>query len=168
MFLKSGFCLLASIMVFGLGLVSATVMAQTPQVQRQMPFQLPKLNFPAGKSAVEVPFEVEGNWMVIPVSINGSRPLRFVLDTGAQGTFLQNTVVADSLDLKITGKVQIRGAGGAAGEASVAENVTFNIGGIELSNGNLVISPPPSQGMRMVSNRDGGIGRIVFETLVVE
>src|SRR5437016_12465567 len=139
MFLKRSSWILASIMVFDLGLVSATGTAQTPQVQRQMPLQLPKLNFPAGKSVVETPFEVEGNWMVIPVSVNGSRPLRFVLDTGAQGTTLQNSELADSLSLKIAGKMAVRGAGGAGGEASVAENVTFNIGGIELSNGRLVV-----------------------------
>src|SRR6266568_317528 len=168
MFLKSSFWILASIMVFDLGLVSATGTAQTPQVQRQMPgMQLPKLNFPDGKSVVEIPFEVEGNWMVIPVSVNGSRPLRFVLDTGAQGTTLQNSELADSLSLKITGKVAVRGAGGAGGEASVAENVTFNIGGIELSNGRLVVRPSPPK-TKSGFTHDGGIGRIVFATLVVE
>src|SRR5437588_9779844 len=128
MFFKGSFVILAAIMAFSFGLVSATVTAQTPQVQRQVPMQLPKLNFPAGKSAVEIPFEVEGNWMVIPVSVNGSRPLRFVLDTGAQGTTLQNSELADSLSLKITGKMAVRGAGGSGGDALVAENVTFNIG----------------------------------------
>lgn len=168
MFFKGISHISAVIMAFSFGLASATVVAQTPQVQDQMPvMQLPKLNFPAGKSVVEVPFEVEGNWMAIPVSINGSRPLRFVLDTGAQGSFLYNAEVADSLNLKVVGKMPIRGGGGMAGEASVAENVTFNIGGIELSNGRLAIAPPP-QGMRRTGNRDGVFGRIVFSTLVVE
>src|SRR5919197_2868469 len=144
MFFKGGFRISASIMAFSFGLVSATVTAQTPQFQGQMPgMQLPRLNFPAGKSAVEVPFEVEGNWMVIPVSINGSRPLRFALDSGAQGTVLQNSELADSLSLKIVGKMAVRGAGGPGGEASVAENVTFNICGIELSGGRLVVRPSP-------------------------
>ena len=158
MFLKSSFWILASIMVFDLGLVSATGTAQTPQVQRQMPLQLPKLNFPDGKSVVEIPFEVEGNWMVIPVSINGSRPLRFVLDTGAQGTVLQNPEIADSLNLKITGKMAVRGAGGAGAgrEASIADNVTFDIGGIELSNGRLVVSPASSDS-RTMATHDGVI-----------
>ena len=170
MFLKSSFCVLASIMFFGLGLVSPTATAQTPQVQRQMAgMQLPKLNFPDGKSVVEIPFEVEGNWMVIPVSINGSRPLRFVLDTGAQGTVLQNPEIADSLNFKITGKMAVRGAGGAGAgrEASIAENVTLNIGGIELSNGRLVVSPASSDS-RTMATHDGVIGRTVFATLVVE
>jgi len=127
--------------------------------------RLPELHFPAGKSVVEVPFEVERNLMVIPVSVNGSRPLRFVLDTGAQGTILQNQEIAPSLNLKIVGKVSVRGVGGggAGREASVAEGVTYNIGGIELSNGDLAVSPMP-----FMAGHDGAIGRIVFSTLVVE
>lgn len=167
MFFRSGFCKSVLVIALSIGFVSETVSAQIAQPERlASDMRLPSVSFPAGKSFVEVPFEISGNWIVIPVSINGSRPLRFILDTGAQGTFLQNNEIADSLNLKITGKMQIRGAGGAGGEASVAENVTFKIGGIELSNGRLVVSPPPSQGM--VSNRDGGIGRIVFATLVIE
>ena len=169
MFLKSNFCKLALIIAFSIGFVLTTVLAQTPQGERQMPdMRLPSVSFPAGKSFVEVPFETSGNWMVIPVSINGSRPLRFVLDTGAQGTFLNNSEIAGSLNLKIVGKMPIRGAGGAGGEASVAEGATFNIGGLELSNARLVVSPPPPQGMKFTGGRDGAIGRIVFATLVVE
>jgi uncharacterized protein (TIGR02246 family) len=43
--------------------------------RREVP--LPTLRFPAGRNAVEVPFEIESGWVVIPVSANGSRPLRF-------------------------------------------------------------------------------------------
>lgn len=167
MFFRSVFCKLVLVIAFSLGFVSTTASAQTAQPERRAAdMRLPSVSFPAGKSFVEVPFEISGNWMVIPISINGSRPLRFVLDTGAQGTFLQNKEVADSLNLKITGKMQIQGAGGPGREASIVENVTFNIGGIELLNGRLVVSQPPAQGM--MSNRDGGIGRIIFATLVVE
>ena len=161
---------LALIIAFGSGLLSAIALAQTVQPQRQMlNLQLPKLHFPDGKRVVELPFEVEGNWMVIPVSINGSRPLGFVLDTGAQGTVLQNPEIADSLNFKITGKMAVRGAGGAGAgrEASIAENVTFNIGGMKLSNGRLIVSPPSSDSGSMTTH-EGIIGRIVFATLVVE
>lgn len=88
MFLKSDFCKLALIIAFGTSAVPTIVPAQTPQGERRMPdMRLPSVTFPAGKSFVEIPFEVEGNWMVIPVSVNGSRPLRFVLDSGASGKF---------------------------------------------------------------------------------
>jgi len=170
MFLKSSFCKLALVIAFSLGFVSATVSAQIAQPQRRMPdMRLPVVSFPAGKSFVEVPFGVESNLMVIPVSVNGSRPLRYVLDTGAQGTSLNNPETIDLLKLKITGTMPVRGAGGggATSEASIAENVSFNIGGIELSGGRLAVrrlakdSPFPA-------SFDGVIGRIVFSTLVVE
>jgi ketosteroid isomerase-like protein/predicted aspartyl protease len=145
------------------------VTGQTPQIERrpvrQMPdMRLPSVTFPAGKSFIEVPFEVAGNWMVIPVSVNGSRPLRFVLDTGASATVFYNAELVDSLNIKITGTMPIRGAGGggAASEVSIAENVGYNIGGIEFSGGRLALRNSSRSGA------DGVIGRIVFATLVVE
>ena len=162
---------ITSITYIVLVLVSGSlfVTGQTPQIERQsvrqMPdLRLPSIIFPAGKSFIEVPFEVAGNWMVIPVSVNGSRPLRFVLDTGASATVFYNTELADLLNLKITGTMPIRGAGGsgAAGEVSIAENVNFNIGGIEFSGGRLALRKSSRSGI------DGVTGRIVFATLVVE
>src|SRR5205085_11317428 len=170
MSLKNSFLSLAVIISLTLCFNSKVVSAQTPQLERRTPnMPLPELHFPEGKTVVEVPFDVERNLMVIPLSINGSRPLRFVLDTGAQGTFLQNTQIADSLNLKIAGKVGVRGAGGggARREASLAENVNFNIGGIELRNGGLAVFPSPL-GPQAMASHDGAIGRVVFATLVVE
>lgn len=162
MFTKAILCL--AIVISALLLINSCVQAQTPQIGGFNQTPLPKLKFPEGKSFVEVPFEAEGNWVVIPVSINGSRPLRFVFDSGASGTVLFNSAIADSLNLKFTGTRQARGAGGggATFEVKVAEDVNFNIGGIELSNGSLSQRP---------SNRtsvDGVIGRVVFATTVVE
>src|SRR5437660_12720777 len=112
MFLKSSFCKLALVIGLSIGFVSAIVSAQSAQPEGQtLDMRLPRVSFPAGKSSVEVPFEISGNWMLIPVSINGSRPLRFVLDTGAQGTLRNNSPIAGSLNLKIVGKMQIRAAG---------------------------------------------------------
>src|SRR5438132_10145351 len=154
-----------------LGSISPDAHSQAAQNERR---EMPALHFPAGKDVVEVPFEVGNGWMLIPVSVNGSRPLRYVLDSGASGAMLTNAAVVDSLNLKTIGKMQVRGAGGsgATSEVSVAENVTFNIGGIELMNGNLAISPSPApaglpnRGRR--SGQDGVIGRPIFANLVVE
>ena len=129
--------------------------------RRAMP--LPTLHFPAGKDSIEVPFEVESGWVVIPVSVNGSRPLRFVLDSGAGAAAITNPAIRDSLNLNIVGRMLARGAGGggAPSEVSVAENVTFNIGGIELANANLAIHASSS-------GVDGVIGLPIFAKLVVE
>jgi len=164
MLTKNPFSNLATILAF-LCLVVTNTDGQTPQIQRRMPeTKLPDVRFPAGANVIEVPFEAEGNHIVIPVSVNGSRPLRFVFDTGAPGAVLNNSAVADSLNLKISGTRQVRGAGGGGAvlEVKVAANVNFNVGGLELSNGNLSVLPRPLRGY------DGVIGSPLFATTVVE
>ena len=154
------FLKLTVIFAFSLTNVLAQV-TQAELTQREMP--LSTMSFPVGKTFVEVPFEVESGLMVIPVSVNGSRPLRYAFDTGASGAIHYNSSVIDALKLKITGKIQGRGAGGggAAFEVPIAENVKFNIGGIEFSNGIFAIRQFPS-------GLDGVIGRPVFANTVVE
>lgn len=154
------FAFIVSVLFSGVFCVQAQI---PPQGASPNQMQLPKLKLPEGKSSVEVPFETSGNWMVIPVSVNGSRPLRFVFDSGASGTVLSNSALADTLNLKFTGTRQVRGAGGGGTtfEVKVAEGVNFNIGGIELSN--VSLSQRPSN-----TGMDGVIGRVVFATTVVE
>jgi CubicO group peptidase (beta-lactamase class C family) len=136
--------------------------SQTARNERR-PVPLPTLRFPAGKDVVEVPFEVESGWVVIPVKVNGSRALRFVLDSGAGAAAGTNPAIVESLNLNIVGKMLVRGVGGggASSAVSVAGDVTFNIGGIELANGNLAIHSSRS-------GLDGIIGRSIFANLVVE
>jgi ketosteroid isomerase-like protein len=143
------------------------------QVERRMrvPADETTVSFPAGKDSVEVPFETERNWIIIPVSVNGSRPLRFVLDTGAGGTgaSLINSAVADSLKLTIVGRIQAQGAGsGPAMEIPIAGGVNFDIGGLQLTGGRMSVRPaiPGMEGMS--ATRDGVLGRPVFANLVVE
>ncbi len=160
---KNNRYILIILSIFTFGAVS--ICGQTPQIQRRMPeIPLPTMSFPAGKGVVEVPFEAEGNHIVIPVSINGSRPLRFVFDTGLSGAVLYNSAIVDSLNLKITGTWQVRGAGGggAGFEVKVAGDVKFNVGGLEISNGDMSILPSPLRGY------DGVIGNTLFATTVVE
>ena len=130
-------------------------------LRRQMP--LPTMRFPDGKDVVEVPFEVEGGWIILPVSINGSRAFRYVLDTGLSGAIHYNKEGMDPLNVKTTGEMQVRGAGGggAAFTVDVAKDVSFKIGDIELSNGHLAMR-------RADRGHDGVIGRPLFANLVVE
>lgn len=136
--------------------------SQAAQSQRrQMP--LPTLNFPTDKTVIEVPFEVESGLMVIPVSINGSRPFRYGFDTGASGAIHFESAIADALNLKMGGEIQVRGAGGggAMSTARIAENVNFRIAGIELLNGQLALRTS-------AGGLSGVIGRPIFANLVVE
>lgn len=156
--------------VVWLGLICTAGHGQAPQGEQRMrlPPEEIRLQFLAGKGVAEVPFEVESDLMVIPVSVNGSRPLRFVLDTGAQGAVLNDPALTDSLRLNVVGKVRVRGAGSEPpAEASLAENVTFNVGGIEMSGGRLVVRPA-RPGATFMAGLDGVVGRSVFANLVVE
>ena len=83
MYLRNKFYVMAIVLAV-LASMGTHAHSQTAQNERRE-MSLPTLRFPAGKDVVEVPFEVESGWMVIPVSVNGSRPLRYVLDSGAAG-----------------------------------------------------------------------------------
>jgi len=144
---------------------SLAVNAQVASVQTQAP----RITFPAGKNLVEVPFELDRTWIVIPISVNHSRPLRFVLDTGASGALVNNPAVADNLHLTISGTTEVRGSGGGPNPTySIAKNVNFNVGGVEFDGTLLVPEPTGSHGPSMPSPWDGVIGRPLLAGLVVE
>ena len=129
-------------------------------VRRQMP--LPILNYPKEKDVVDIPFEVENSRIVVPVTVNGSQPLRFVLDTGLSGAIYYGSK-AETLGLKMAGEMQVRGVGGGGTPSTVpiASGVNFNIGGIELTNAHLALRPSNAP-------YDGVIGRPLFGNVVVE
>lgn len=124
------------------------------------------VRFPAGKSFVEVPLEVERNLTIIPVRINNSRPLRLVLDTGANSTHLENPEIADSLNFNFTGDVTVRGAGQGSIIAKKVDGVSFNVGGVETV-GMLLVEPRKPTDFERLSD-DGTIGRQLFDRFIVE
>ena len=77
---------------------------------------------------VQIPFELYNNLIVIPVILNGTLPLRFVLDTGVRTTILTEKAYSDILNLVYTKKISIAGAGGMRiVEAYVTGNVSLDI-----------------------------------------
>src|SRR5712691_6620534 len=66
---------------------------------RSSDFKPAKLVFPKDRAFVEIPFEDQKNHIVIDVSINGSAPVKAVVDTGAQGAVLQDASMAAALKL---------------------------------------------------------------------
>lgn len=65
-----------------------------------------------GKKVARIPFELHSNLIVVPLKINGSDTLRFILDTGVTSTMLTSTEVAKKLGLKSVRKMNIDGIGG--------------------------------------------------------
>src|SRR5688572_4174201 len=59
--------------------------------------------FSSGKSAVAIPFELDDNLIYVPVRVNGSRPLSFILDTGAHSIIHARHARTSGLKLKLIG-----------------------------------------------------------------
>ncbi|HKO41955.1 MAG TPA: retropepsin-like aspartic protease [Pyrinomonadaceae bacterium] len=98
------------------------------------------IRFSSGRSALAIPFELDDNLIYVPVSINGSKPLSFILDTGAF------TIVDLSRALELGVKLNHKGQTGGIGEQQQdvflgAENVSFGLPGVTLSNQRLLAVP---------------------------
>lgn len=132
------------------------------------PTEQTAIRFPEGKRSVEVPFTVDSNHVLIPIRINGSHLVTVALDTGAAGAVLWNGALAKSLNLHIVGEANVRGAGpGPNTRMSLADDVTFDIGGAQVTGNTLAVSSTATSPIGAAS-RDGTIGRSVFAHAVVE
>ncbi len=125
------------------------------------------LTFPEGRDVVEIPFEFERNKILIPVRVNGSEPISFILDTGAPIAVLLGSELLKSLDVNIIGEAQIAGAGGDdPATVQLAGDVTFDISGIEITNGTMAMGV--GEGKMAHFGTTGVIGLPVFKNCVVE
>lgn len=87
-----------------------------------------------------IPFEFQANLIIVPIKINNSDTLRFILDTGVSSILLTDPSVAQKLGMKSVRKVKIAGAGeGDEIEAGIAIDNTIRIGDIIGYRQNLVV-----------------------------
>lgn len=60
---------------------------------------------------IKIPFKLVHNLIVIPVRINDSRPLNFILDSGVNSTLITQLHYTDSLSLNNSRKITVQGLG---------------------------------------------------------
>lgn len=97
-------------------------------------------HFSKNRKKVTIPFQLLSNLIVVPVLINKSDTLSFILDTGVSNIIITDPNLAIILGLKKTRKVKISGAGeGKEQMAYVSPGNTFRMGEIQAKNQNLVI-----------------------------
>lgn len=92
------------------------------------------------KRMVRFPFRFISNLIIVPVQINNSDTLNFVLDTGVSNVIITDPSLADKYGLVRTRHVKVSGAG--TGEALTAFISTGNqiyMGGVRAKNQNLVV-----------------------------
>jgi hypothetical protein len=79
---------------------------------------------------VVIPFELGTHHIVVKATVNGSRPLSFVLDTGANQAIVR-TDVAKELNLTMEGEVHTGGAGPGTQVGSLVRRATWSLVGLE-------------------------------------
>jgi predicted aspartyl protease len=92
------------------------------------------------RKITKIPFEFQANLIIVPVKINNSDTLRFILDTGVSSILLTDPAVAQKLSMKSVRKVKIAGAGeGNEIEAGIVIDNTIRIGDVIGYRQNLVV-----------------------------
>jgi hypothetical protein len=119
------------------------------------------------EKGLTVPFELIDNHIKLEVRVNGSRPLTFMLDTGASHTIIGLTI-AQSLGISIRpiGKVE-SGIGADLPDAFVAtDDVVLSLTGVEFPSHQLVAMPMENT-EQCVHHVDGILGKDFFDRFVV-
>lgn len=146
-------------------------------------------HFSSGERAHAIPFELDDNLIYVRVSVNGSRPLSFILDTGAHSMIHARQARSIGLKLKLIGQ------GGGIGTKQpdvylVTEKVSFSLTGVVLSPARLLALSLDAaescvnefnideEGRKIPSDRskqsearrevDGILGKEFFDQFVVE
>ncbi len=84
-----------------------------------------------GTKKVKIRFRMVNNLILIPVVINGSDTLQFILDTGIENTIISELSLGDTLSLKYTRTTPISGLGvGKPVDAVASSGNTFSLPGI--------------------------------------
>jgi hypothetical protein len=86
--------------------------------------------FSAATSSTSFAFEFEHGFIIVPVSIHGSRPLRLVLDSGSARTLIDRNVAA-ALQLKEGAASSLQGAGQGRTPIYSLGNIDFHLPGLD-------------------------------------
>jgi hypothetical protein len=122
-----------------------------------------KVRLASGNSALKIPLEIDNNIILMQVRVNGSRPLKFIFDTGASHSGI-NSKVAAELGLKPQGVADGTATGGRI-KGTYMTGVTLSVSGAEVSNQIIFSMPFPTvPGFEF----DGVIGYGFISQFVVE
>ncbi len=93
-----------------------------------------------GLSTTHIPFQLHSNLIVIPVRVNNSDTLNFILDTGVSTIILTDPKALRKNQLQLTRRVKIAGAGeGDVLTATVAIDNFLSTGELRATHQNLVV-----------------------------
>lgn len=133
-------------------------------------FSQDKFRFLRGQDSHTLSFKLINNIIILPIEVNGTE-LNFLLDTGVGNSIMFNLKVEDSLKLRNTEKIRLRGLGeGGYVDAIKSSKNLFKLGNIV--NGDHMIYLIPGKefelSSRMGININGIIGGDLFHDFIVD
>ena len=102
--------------------------------------QIPGYFMKEEQRKVDIPFYASNNLIIVPVSINGTYPINFLIDTGVRANILFSKKLGDAMELNYTRELNLVGADGAASlVAFVSPTNTLDLGEVEGRLQNLLV-----------------------------
>ncbi|MGC2661417.1 MAG: retropepsin-like aspartic protease, partial [Bryobacteraceae bacterium] len=112
------------------------------------------------------PFEWSQGEIIVPISIHGSRPLRFVLDSGSTRTLVDRKVAA-SLGIKEGEESSLQGAGKGRVPIHALQNIDLQMPGLESKGYDCFSVDLVPVGEAVGTREDGILGYNFFARFVI-
>jgi hypothetical protein len=101
-----------------------------------------KTTWQTEQRTTSIPFSLVDQKILIPISINDSKPLQFVLDTGSPVTVIVESHNTKALPLKSSGKISVGGLGDDGdSSASFIHNTNITVGSFKISEKSILHIP---------------------------
>jgi len=124
-----------------------------------------------GRKSVKIPVDIQHNIILIPVQINGSFEMNFILDTGVKTTILTEPLLTSFLALDSLSNILVRGLGeGPPIEAKLARDVRISLPGVAPIKLHMLVMPEGLISYSSMFGRPvyGIIGYEIFGRFTVE
>jgi hypothetical protein len=126
--------------------------------------------FTSKRNKISIPFKLVHNLIIIPVQINDSKPLNFILDSGVRNTLITRLNYSDSLSLHEADRISIQGLGkGHEIEALYSKGNVMHMPGIRGENHQVYVLMEDMFNLstRMGMAVHGIIGYDIFRNFIV-
>lgn len=124
-----------------------------------------------GRKWIKIPVEIQHNIILVPLQVNGSFEMNFILDTGVKTTILTEPLLASFLSLDSISRILVRGLGdGPPIEATLARDVQISLPGVTGPKVNMLVLPEGLISYSSMFGRPvyGIIGYEIFGRFTVE
>ena len=145
---------------FGGGVLWRWPLALRASSQTTWPTSMPE--------AIEIPFDLVNRHVMMNVSVNGSPPLGFVLDTGDRFAII-DLARAKEMGLGLGGEIAVMGAGAHSTTGAFTSGATFTVAGLDGFSQSVILAVPLSPlAPRFGRNVDGVVGADFIKQFILE